>query len=110
MHNKQIIHRDLSAGNLMLRKCDNGTIEPMAIDIGRARIWSGPGSKVTHRDRLQDLMRIAYKLNWEDRTLFVQRYEAHLGKALSRFWRVPFMYYDNKQSFKKTIKGKLKRK
>lgn len=82
----------------------------MAIDIGRARIWSGPGSRVRQRDRMLDLIRIAYKLDWADRQLFIQCYEQHLGASLSPLWRIPFWYYDSKQKLKKAIKGKRKRK
>lgn len=110
MHNKQVIHRDLSSGNLLLRQQDDGTVEPMAIDIGRARIWSGAGSRVRTRDRMLDLIRIAYKLDWPDRQLFIDHYERHLGKALGPLWRIPFRYYDAKQTLKKALKGKRRRK
>lgn len=106
MHDKQIIHRDLSSGNLLLIQADDGQVEAMAIDIGRARTWSGPGSKVRNRDRMLDLIRIAYKLTWPDRELFIDVYEQHLGKSLSPLWRIPFHYYDNKQRFKKWLKRK----
>ena len=110
MHNKQVIHRDLSSGNLLLFQAEDGSIVPMAIDIGRARIWSGPGSKVRTRDRMLDLIRIAYKLDWADRLRFIEHYETHLGKSLSPLWRLPFWYYDSKQTLKKTLKGKRRRK
>lgn len=110
MHNKQIIHRDLSSGNLLLVKDQQGNVSPMAIDIGRVRAWSGPGSKVQTRHRMLDLIRIAYKLNWNDRQRFIKHYENHLGKSLSALWRVPFWYYDCKQTVKKALKGKRRQK
>jgi len=110
MHDMQVIHRDLSSGNLLLSQAADGEVTPMAIDIGRARIWSGPGSRVRQRDRMLDLIRIAYKLDWADRQLFIQCYEQHLGASLSPLWRIPFWYYDSKQKLKKAIKGKRKRK
>jgi hypothetical protein len=109
MHNKQIVHRDLSSGNLMLRRTAAGEIEPLVIDIGRAWIWTGPGSRVMDRHRLQDLIRIGYKLDWPDRARFVDCYEAHLGKALSPLWRIPFHYYDLKQGLKKSLRGRRRR-
>ncbi|KAA1193364.1 hypothetical protein F0M18_05875 [Pseudohalioglobus sediminis] len=109
MHDMQVIHRDLSSGNLMFTQADDGAVTPMVIDIGRARIWSGPGSRVRQRDRMLDLIRIAYKLDWHDRTRFMECYEEHHGKALSPLWRIPFWYYDQKQSWKKALKGKRKR-
>jgi len=108
MHDKQVVHRDLSAGNLLLRPLTDGDFQPMVIDIGRARIWSGPGSRVRHRHRMLDLIRIAYKLSWPDRYRFIDYYESHLGKALSPLWRLPFVYYDSKQALKKTLKGRKK--
>ncbi|PLW68120.1 lipopolysaccharide kinase InaA family protein [Pseudohalioglobus lutimaris] len=110
MHDMQVIHRDLSSGNLLLAQSADGNITPMVIDIGRARIWSGPGSRVRHRDRMLDLIRIAYKLDWSDRRAFIERYEGHLGRSLSPLWRVPFFYYDSKQRLKKALKGKRRRR
>jgi Lipopolysaccharide kinase (Kdo/WaaP) family len=104
MHNKQIVHRDLSAGNLLLRQTDDGSIEPHLIDIGRA--WLGRGTGLSERHKLIDLIRICYKLSWQDRELFIGYYEACCGKPFSRGWRIPFHYYDYKQKFKKRLKGK----
>lgn len=109
MHNRQVIHRDLSSGNLLLAETSPGEITPMAIDIGRAWVWRGPGSRVRERHRLQDLIRIAYKLNWQDREQFMAAYETHFGRTFSPLWRLPFHYYDNKQAFKKFIKGKRRK-
>ncbi len=107
MHNRQIVHRDLSAGNLLLRQLEDGTIEPYLIDIGRA--WLGAGSGLKSRHRLQDLMRICYKLNWPDRQAFVICYESRMGRSFSGLWTVPFHYYDYKQRFKKALKRKRKK-
>jgi hypothetical protein len=93
----------------MLRRTAAGEIEPLVIDIGRAWIWTGPGSRVMDRHRLQDLIRIGYKLDWPDRARFVDCYEAHLGKALSPLWRIPFHYYDLKQGLKKSLRGRRRR-
>ena len=87
-----------------------GEPELQLIDIGRAWIWSGPGSRVRNRHRMLDLIRIAYKLDWPDRERFVECYERHLGKSLSPLWRLPFRYYDSKQALKKAIKGKRRRR
>ena len=104
MHNKQIVHRDLSAGNLLLQRTERGELQPWVIDIGRAHIWAGPGSRVRPRQRLQDLMRICYKLDWPDRQDFISAYERHHRDSLGRFWKLPFYYYECKHSFKKTLK------
>jgi len=109
MHNRQIVHRDLSSGNLLLARNAAGDIVPMVIDIGRAWVWRGPGSRLRERHRLQDLIRIAYKLGWRDREAFMAAYEDHYGRAFSPLWRLPFHYYDNKQRLKKALKGKQKK-
>ena len=108
MHNRQIVHRDLSAGNFLLHRDTDGHIQPMLIDIGRT--WLGNGSGLKQRHRMLDLIRIAYKLNWKDREAFIKAYEAHLGHPLSALWRIPFHYYDNKQRLKKRLKGKHKKR
>jgi hypothetical protein len=105
IHNRQVVHRDLSSGNLLLTQSDDGSVKPWLIDIGRARVWTGPGSRVRPRHRLQDLIRIAYKLNWDDRERFIHYYHRHFGGDLGRFWRLPFRYYDAKQRLKKRLKG-----
>ncbi|MEM1112711.1 MAG: lipopolysaccharide kinase InaA family protein [Pseudomonadota bacterium] len=109
MHNRQIVHRDLSSGNLLLREGETGAIEPMLIDIGRAWIWAGPGSRVKSRHRLQDLIRICYKLNWQDREDFIKRYQGHGDTQLGSLWRIPFHYYDAKQRVKKSLKRRRKK-
>lgn len=108
MHNRQVVHRDLSSGNLLIRQEPDGSIHPMVIDIGRA--WLGRGSGLGQRHRLLDLIRIAYKLNWQDRVSFMTAYESHMGRSLSPFWRIPFAYYDGKQGLKKRMKKKYRKK
>ena len=105
MHDRQIVHRDFSAGNLLLKQMPDGTVHPYVIDIGRAWLSS---SSLKPRHRLLDLIRICYKLNWQDRQAFINCYESAMGKSLPGLWRLPFHYYDNKQKFKKTLKGKRK--
>ncbi|MEP0202118.1 MAG: lipopolysaccharide kinase InaA family protein [Halioglobus sp.] len=105
MHNMQIVHRDLSAGNLLISQQDDGSFTPMVIDIGRAWIWQGPGSKVFGWRRLQDLVRIAYKLNWQNREAFVRCYEQYWERQLPTLWRLGFVYYDYKQAMKKRLRA-----
>ena len=78
------------------------------IDIGRAYVNSG--TRLVERRRLQDLMRICYKLNWPDRELFIAQYAQHMGKPFSPLWRLPMRYYDLKQGLKKAIRGKRKKR
>ncbi len=107
MHNKGIVHRDLSVGNLMLTQEDDGRITPHLIDIGRARITR---KGATGRYRLLDLMRICYKLSWSNRDLFIQCYNNHWYRKLPWYWRLAVGYYDIKQGTKKYVKRQFKRK
>lgn len=106
MHNQRIIHGDLSSGNLMLAMNDLGVVELYMIDIGRAKI--GLKERLSTRQRFIDLMRIAYKLNWADRELFIKHYYRCSGMSVPLWWRLPLYFYESKQTIKKSIKKKLK--
>lgn len=108
MHAQRIIHRDLSSGNLMMKISAAGEIEVFVIDIGRASV--GVKERLTPRQRFIDLMRICYKLDWDDRELFVAHYARQLDPRAIRGWRLPLFFYEAKQTIKKKIKGKRKRK
>ena len=104
MHNKGILHRDLSSGNLLLVIDDNGNLKPHLIDIGRAKILH----KLTPRQRLIDLMRICYKLPWSRREQLMAFYHQHLGQDTASWWRWAIRYYILKQRSKRFIKGSFK--
>ncbi len=108
MHAQRIIHRDLSSGNLMMKINPAGEVEVFVIDIGRAKITIK--ERLSSRQRCTDLMRICYKLNWSDRELFISHYARPLGSAAVRGWRLPLFFYEAKQTLKKMIKGKYRRK
>jgi hypothetical protein len=107
MHNAGILHRDLSVGNLMLKQEDCGNITPYLIDIGRAKVVKGT---LGGRQRILDLMRICYKLDWPDRELFIRHYNQCWGRTFGPYWRLALAYYDFKQGSKKLLKGKVKKK
>lgn len=102
MHNKEVIHHDLSAGNLLLGQTTSGEVEPMVIDIGRAKI----GRRFKYGENyypLYDLVRVAYQLDWPQRESFIACYEGYRGKPLPSLWRIAFHYYDGKHKLKKRI-------
>ncbi len=107
MHNRKIIHHDLSGGNLLMTKNEQGDINVTAIDIGRATILK---MKPTEHKRLLDLMRLCYKLDWPNRKLFMHYYFDALGHAFSSDWKKPLSYYDWKHKTKRKIKRFLKGK
>jgi tRNA A-37 threonylcarbamoyl transferase component Bud32 len=106
MHNSGILHRDLSVGNLLLTQAEDGKVTPYLIDIGRARIMK---KELAGIHRIQDLMRICYKLDWPDRELFIQHYSKHWGKSFLPYWRLAVSYYDFKQGSKKYLKAKFRK-
>lgn len=108
MHNHRIIHRDLSVGNLLLQEDDEGQTQPYVIDIGRASC--GHKRQLSARQRLKDLMRICYKLDWSDRELFMASYCSHSRKISPIYWRLALLYYDIKQGGKKGLKGHRKKR
>ena len=110
MHNEKIIHHDLTGGNLLVTT-ENDEINITAIDIGRASINMKEG--VTERQRLLDLMRCCYKLNWPNRELFMDYYFEAYGKKFAHRWKTSLSYYDwklrTKKKLKRVLKGKWKK-
>ena len=102
MHRRKIVHRDLSAGNLLIH-LDGDEPVVSVIDIGRARIDSGLSN-------LLDLQRICYKMDWAHRELFIDHYQTANPRGKTRLWRLACHAYDYKLNWKRAIKGSLKRK
>ena len=105
MHDEKIIHHDLTGGNLLVTT-DNDELTITAIDIGRAKI--NFKKALTEQQRLFDLMRCCYKLNWSNRKLFLAYYTDAYGRQFSRSWQLSLSYYDWKQKTKKKLKRFLK--
>lgn len=108
MHDKGIIHNDLSGGNLLMTKNVEIGIEVTAIDIGRARILQ-QGKQLSQKQRLTDLARACYKLDWPNRRLFMQSYFDAYGKLFAAGWEKPLDNYDKKQVMKRKLKRLIKR-
>jgi len=106
MHSHNIVHRDLSSGNLMMT-LDGAELQFYVIDIGRAAI-----DKVTTiqpKHRFVDLKRICYKLAWDDRALFINAYNRCLNEPLPSSWKLSLKSYDWKLSCKRALKAKIKK-
>ena len=107
MHGRGIFFRDLSGGNILLRKQEDGGFAFSLIDTGRIHVFRGA---LSLRQRFADLARICNKLHWEGREKFLQIYLAALGKKLCWWHRLPFLSYDIKVAAKRRIGRKaLKR-
>lgn len=110
MHNRKIIHNDLSGGNLLMTKTEQNHIKVTAIDIGRATVLDLKGQKVTQKMRLIDLCRLCYKLDWPNRKEFMHTYFNEYGQEFDSGWSTPLRNYDWKQKTKRKIKGFFKKK
>jgi hypothetical protein len=97
LHTRGVYFRDLSAGNLLVRRTPSGELEFALIDTARARFY--PHS-LGLRLRLCDLMRICHPLDWPNRRIFVKQYLAHNGRRFSWWMKIPFWYYDGKHRLK----------
>jgi tRNA A-37 threonylcarbamoyl transferase component Bud32 len=107
MHNKKIIHHDLTGGNLLVTT-ENNEINITAIDIGRASI--NMMKSISEHQRLLDLMRCCYKLNWPNRELFMSYYFEAYGRKFSHRWKTSLSYYDWKLKTKKKLKHAIRSK
>jgi hypothetical protein len=101
MHGRGVFFRDLSAGNLLLRRTQSGAIEFALIDTARARV----GTKaISTRQRLADLMRLCHPLAWEGRERFLPAYFEAAGIRFAPWMRFAFHYYDWKHRIKKKLR------
>jgi hypothetical protein len=107
MHGRGILFRDLSGGNILIRKQDNGILDFSLIDTGRIHVFR---AGLNLFQRFADLVRICNKLHWAGREKFLQIYLAALGKKLRWWHRLQFFAYDAKVVAKRRIGRKaLKR-
>lgn len=106
MHGRGVFFRDLSAGNLLLRRAEGGQIEFTLIDTARARI----GVKgLSIRQRLADLMRLCHPLAWEGRELLLHEYFTTINVHFVPWMRLAFHYYDWKHRIKKSLRSLRKK-
>ncbi len=101
MHRRRVFFRDLSAGNILVRKLAGGDIAFSLIDTGRARFLNR-GMSMAHR--LSDLKRICHPLHWEGRKTFVGMYLEVRNEPFTLRRRLPFVLYDLKHRLKRPLK------
>lgn len=107
MHGRGILFRDLSGGNILISKLDDGGLGFSLIDTGRLHAFQRP---LSLNQRFADLVRICNKLPWHGREKFLQIYLSAIGQRLRWWHRLPFFAYDLKVSAKRRIGRKaLKR-
>jgi len=103
LHGRGVFFRDLSAGNLLLRRADTGKIEFALIDTARARIGV---KSLSVRKRLADLMRLCHPLAWDGREQLLRAYFVAAKIRCSPWMRLAFHYYDWKHRIKKVFRGR----
>lgn len=101
MHGRGVFFRDLSAGNLLLRRTETGQVEFALIDTARAR--SGVKS-LSVRKRLADLMRLCHPLTWDGREQLLQAYFNQANVPFVPWMRLAFHYYDWKHRLKRRFR------
>jgi hypothetical protein len=132
MHGRGVFFRDLSAGNLLLRRSagrpspskspphpqgqnaegeeglggegDKGPqVEFALIDTARTRIGV---KRLSVRQRLADLMRLCHPLAWDGREDLLRAYFNASSLRFSPWMRLAFHYYDWKHRIKKRLRGR----
>lgn len=107
MHGRGVFFRDLSGGNILVKKTA-GKLTFSLIDTARAHFYLH-GTDLCKR--ISDLTRVCNKLHSDGRDQFMQIYMNGLGKQFGTWHRLPFHLYNAKVSLKraiKTFKKKLK--
>jgi tRNA A-37 threonylcarbamoyl transferase component Bud32 len=101
MHNRGIFFRDLSGGNILLRRDADGGIAFSLIDTARIRLYPGG---VPPRQRLADLTRACHKLHAAGRAAFLDEYRRASGKEIGGMAGLSFRLYDVKAGLKRRLR------
>ncbi|MGY1487928.1 lipopolysaccharide kinase InaA family protein [Methylobacillus pratensis] len=100
MHDRGVFFRDLSGGNILVTKLEDGQLAFSLIDTNRAHFFNHgiPLSK-----RLSDLTRVCVKLPWHSREQLVGMYLKAMKQEFGWRQRLPFHLYDFKVGMKKRV-------
>jgi hypothetical protein len=101
LHARGIFFRDLSAGNLLLRRGEDGVMEFALIDTARASVGT---RTIPLRQRLADLMRLCHPLVWRERERLLPAYFEAAGLKFAPWARWACHYYDWKHRIKKMLR------
>ncbi|HQR60084.1 MAG TPA: lipopolysaccharide kinase InaA family protein [Methylophilaceae bacterium] len=100
LHGKGVYFRDLSGGNILIRKGVDNALEFALIDINRAHFFN---HATALGKRIADLTRVCNKLHWAGREALVGMYLQSLNRRFGWRQRLPFYLYDFKVSFKRNF-------
>lgn len=101
LHDRGVLFRDLSAGNLLFRIRPDRILDFALIDTARARFLP---ERLACIDRLKDLIRICHPLDQKGRKALLGDYFALLGRRFTPWMRLPFLWYDAKHAVKNRLK------
>ncbi len=103
MHSRGVFFRDLSGGNILVKKSARNRLTFSLIDTGRAHFFNH-GTSLSKR--IADLTRVCNKLHAAGRDRFMALYLARLGKRFGFWQRLPFYIYNAKVAIKRKLKIK----
>jgi hypothetical protein len=102
IHERGVHFRDLSGGNILVRKKPDGGLGFVLIDTGRARFHL---KKIPLFRSISDLTRTCHKLHAEGRHRFMTLYMDKRNSVFKPAHRIPFHLYDLKCQLKRGLKG-----
>jgi hypothetical protein len=102
LHGGGVFFRDLSGGNILVRKAPGGKLDFALIDTARVRIYR---NGVPLRKRLADLSRACYKLHPEGRARFMALYLGELDYRAGALAQLPLRLYDIKVALKRRLRN-----
>ncbi|MEX0963105.1 MAG: lipopolysaccharide kinase InaA family protein, partial [Pseudohongiellaceae bacterium] len=106
LHARGAYFRDLTGGNILVELGAGQAVKFSLIDTARARFYQ---VATPLNQRLADLSRSCYKLDWQSRIQFMELYLAGLNKKFSLLYRLPFHGFDLKMKVKRSWKRKPSR-
>ena len=106
MHERGVHFRDLSGGNILVRRKPDGCLQFLLIDTGRARFHL---KKTPLFASISDLTRTCHKLQAEGRCRFMTLYMKKRKMVFKPTHRIPFHLYDLKCRLKRSLKGRFLR-
>ncbi|MEX0903700.1 MAG: hypothetical protein WDZ76_13370 [Pseudohongiellaceae bacterium] len=101
LHNRGTYFRDLTGGNILVRIEPGKPVDFSLIDTARAKFYL---IATPIHQRLADLSRTCYKLDWANRIAFMELYMAALNRRFWLLYRLPFHGFDLKMKAKRLLK------
>ncbi len=103
VHDRGCFFRDLSSGNVLMRKRPDGVAEFALIDTTRARFFPRP---IPLGLRISDLKRICHRLTWPERQAFLACCFTDASPLRALRIRLAFGLYDLKHALKQRLRRK----